>query len=363
MAHMEATRSVIHADLDAFYASVEQLDRPELRGKPVLVGGNPEQRGVVAACSYEARVYGVHSAMLMRTAVSMCPGAIVVHPRFDRYGELSRRVMDILRSVTPLVQPVSIDEAYLDISGAVSGGAEPIVIAQGLKERVKRELGLTISLGVASSKSVAKIASDMGKPDGLTVVPPGAEREFLAPLSVRKLGGIGPKTEERLLEVGVKTLGDLAARTDAWLEREFGKRGPELGMLSRGMDDRAVSVQRVAKSISAEVTLAHDVRDRETLAGVIERLCERVGKRLERAATHGRTVTVKLRLSDFTTFTRSVTLPAPIHDASVVREVAMRVLDAELARRGDRFRLLGVGVSNFAEERQLPLFGDEMDAG
>ena len=362
MAEQPAPRTVIHADLDAFYASVEQRDRSELRGKPVLVGGRPEQRGVVAACSYEARSFGIHSAMPMRTALGRCPTAIVVPPRFERYGEVSRQVMEILRSVTPLVQPVSIDEAYLDVTQAVAGGAAPMEVARRLKERVRTEVGLTISLGVAESKSVAKIASDMGKPDGLTVVEPGTQRSFLAPLPVRKLSGIGPRTEERLLAKGVRTLGELAAQSDQWLETEFGKRGPEMGLLSRGLDDRPVSVQRVAKSISAEVTLARDVRDREMLAQVLARLSRRVSERLERAGSRGRTVTVKLRLSDFTTFTRSVTLPAPTSDAEVVREVAQRVLEHELSQRGERFRLLGVGVSNFVEEEQLSLFAGEDEA-
>ena len=352
-----AHRTVIHADLDAFYASVEQLDDPGLRGKPVLVGGSPEGRGVVAACSYEARAFGVHSAMPMRTAVNACPQAIVVPPRFDRYHEVSQGVMEILGSVTPLLQRVSIDEAYLDVTAMVAAGAAPVDVARGLKERVKSQVGLTISLGVAGSKSVAKIASDMGKPDGLTVVKPGTEREFLSPLSVRKLAGIGPKTEERLLEQGIKTLEELAARSDDWLEREFGKRGPELGMMSRGLDDRPISVERVAKSISAEVTMAQDVRERETLARLLARLSERVGQRLEKAEVRGKTVTVKLRLSDFTTFTRSVTLPAPTSDVEVITQVAQEILDRELSQPGQRFRLLGVGLSNFLDEEQLPLFG------
>ena len=362
MAKQRVPRTVIHADLDAFFASVEQLDRPELRGKPVLVGGRPDQRGVVAACSYEARSFGIHSAMPMRTALGRCPAAIVVAPRFQRYGEVSRQVMEILRSVSPVVQPVSIDEAYLDVTQAVAGGAAPIDVARGLKERVRREVGLTISLGVAGSKSVAKIASDMGKPDGLTMVKPGTEMSFLAPLPVRKLNGIGPKTEERLLEGGIRTLGELAALSDQWLEAEFGKRGPELGLLSRGLDDRPVAVQRVAKSISAEVTLARDVRDREMLAQVLAGLSRRVSERLERAGSRGRTVTVKLRLSDFTTFTRSVTLPAPTSAAEVVLDVAQRVLEHELSERAGRFRLLGVGVSNFVEEEQLTLFAAEGEA-
>ena len=357
---MEASRprrTVIHADLDAFYASVEQMDNPEFRGKPLLVGGRPDQRGVVAACSYEARTFGIRSAMPMRTAVGLCPEAVIVPPRFDRYREVSCGVMDILRSVTPQVQQMSIDEAYMDVSDTVKRGTSPVELARRLKERVRAETGLTISLGIAGSKAVAKIASDMDKPDGLTFVEPGTERAFLAPLPARKLNGIGPRTEEALAAKGVRTLGELAERSYQWLERVLGKRGPELGMASRGLEDRPVVVERVAKSISAEATLPKDIRDPQRLAEIVARLSERVGGRLERSGSRGKTVTLKLRLSDFTTFTRSSTLPAPTGDPETVREVAQRLLEKEMADRGGYFRLLGVGISNFAEgEGQLLLF-------
>ncbi len=351
-------RCILHADLDAFYASVEQLDRPELQGRPVLVGGSPQGRGVVAACSYEARAYGVRSAMPMRTAVARCPGAVVVPPRFGRYRELSQAVMDIFRSMTPLVEPLSLDEAYLDLSDAAAARA-PEDLARALKERVRGETGLTVSVGVATSKSVAKIASDLGKPNGLVVVQPGGEREFLAPLPVRRLGGIGPKTEERLGALGIGTLGELAAQSDAWLQREFGKRGPELGACARGEDRRPVAPSREVKSISAERTFARDLRDPEALARELDLLCERVAARLESALPAldgpGRTVTLKLRLADFTTFTRSVTPAVSPTTAAEVTRAARGLLEREMAP-GRAFRLLGVGVSGFAPRRQPSLF-------
>ena len=351
-------RRVIHADLDAFYASVEQMDNPELVGKPVLVGGSPERRGVVAACSYEARAFGVHSAMPMRTAVNRCPHGVVVPPRFDRYHQVSQRVMAIFRSMTPEVEPLSLDEAYLDVTETIPSEIPDLQVARNLKDRVINEVGLTLSVGSATSKSVAKIASDLGKPDGLVVVEPGTEKEFLAPLPIRKLGGIGPKTESRLLRAGVETLGDLAARSDEWLKRQFGKRGLDLGALCRGNDERPVAPRRRAKSVSAEVTFPQDIGDSRLLLEEVARLCVRVGERLEQQTSGARTVTVKLRLADFTTLTRSTTLPMALRDAHELQRVSQRILQKELFP-GRKFRLLGVGVSGFVPPGQLPLFDVE----
>ncbi len=306
------TRCILHADLDAFYASVEQMDNPELRGKPVLVGGSPEGRGVVAACSYEARAYGCRSAMPMRTAVERCPHGIVVAPRFDRYRQLSHQVMAIFRSLTPLVEPISLDEAFLDVAQVVAEGVTPLEVATTLRERVKTEVGLTISVGVATSKSVAKVASEAGKPDGLVVVEPGHERQFLAPLPARQLWGVGPRTAERLSKEGITTLGDLADQTPAWAQRMFGKRGPSMLAMARGEDQRSVTTERVAKSVSAERTFAEDVHDPEVISDQIARLSERVARHLGNSGLKGKTVTVKLRLSNFTTFTRAITLASPV---------------------------------------------------
>ena len=334
------------------------MDNPKLRGKPLLVGGLPEQRGVVAACSYEARAFGIRSAMPMRTALNRCPEAIVVQPRFDRYREVSKKVMDIFRSLTDLVEPLSLDEAFLDVTDLVEAGTAVAEVAQTLKARIREEVGLTISVGAAISKSVAKIASDLNKPDGLVVVKPGAEMEFLAPLPVRKLGGIGPKTEQRLREKGVETLADLAGRSDHWLRKEFGKRGMEIAALSRGQDNSPVTTERIAKSLSAETTFPKDVEDPKALAEAASILSERVGRRLRRAGAMGRTVTLKLRLSDFTTLTRSTTLAAAVDDGAAIQEVCQRLLEKELAPER-RFRLLGVGVSGFVTLAQLPLFDTE----
>ncbi len=353
-------KHIIHADLDAFYAAVEQLDNPELLGKPVLVGGRPENRGVVATASYEARQFGVRSAMPMRTAVRNCPQGIVIAPRFTRYREMSRRVMDIFRSFTELVEPLSLDEAYLDISAAVNQaeGRWPLGVALELKRRVKDETGLTVSVGVSVSKSVSKIASDLDKPDGLVVVPPGDEPGFLAPLPVGKLWGIGPKTAERLKSEGIDTIGILAAQPPDWFARVFGQRAESVRQRAVGLDDEPVHTERVTKSVSSETTFPNDLSDRAELRRVLEALADGVAGSLERKGLQGRTVTVKMRLADFATFSRQTTLPAPSSDAAPIRETAWRLLAAELTP-GRSFRLLGVGVSNFAEAnavRQLSLW-------
>ena len=352
-------RHIIHADLDAFYATVEQLDNPELRGKPVLVGGRPEKRGVVATASYEARPFGVHSAMPMRTAVRLCPQGIVVSPRFTRYREMSQQVMDIFRDFTEVIQPLSLDEAYLDISDAVdeTEGRWPLGVALELKRRVKEDTGLTVSVGVSVSKSVSKIASDLDKPDGLLVVPPGDEAGFLAPLPVGKLWGIGPKTAERLRAEGVDTIGLLAVQSPEWFGRVFGQRAEAVHQRAVGLDNEPVETERATKSVSSETTFPDDIGDTAELRRVLEELAGGVAESLERKGLQGRTVTVKMRLADFTTFTRQTTLPVPSNESDPIRDTAWRLLSAELTA-GRTFRLLGVGVSNFTEaelEWQLAL--------
>ena len=352
-------RHIIHADLDAFYATVEQLDNPELQGKPVLVGGRPESRGVVATASYEARPFGVRSAMPMRTAVRLCPQGIIVRPRFTRYREMSRQVMDVFREFTEVIEPLSLDEAYLDISEAVNEeeGRWPLGVALDLKRRVKEETGLTVSVGLSVSKSVSKIASDLDKPDGLVVVRPGEQAEFLAPLPVGKLWGIGPKSAERLNAEGVDTIGALAAQPPDWFERMFGQRGESIRLRAIGLDEEPVQTERITKSVSSETTFPDDIGDAEELRRVLEELANGVAGSLERKGLQGRTVTVKMRLADFTTFTRQSTLPEPSNEPDPIRALAWRLLSAELTA-GRTFRLLGVGVSNFGEPdvvRQLPL--------
>ena len=339
-------RHIIHADLDAFYASVEQLDHPELRGKPVLVGGSPSSRGVVATASYEARVYGVHSAMPMATAVRHCPQGIVVRPRFDRYREVSRQVMQIFHEVTDLVEPLSLDEAYLDITEVVESGQFPLGVAIDLKRRVKDDTGLDLSVGVGAGKTVAKIASDLQKPDGLVVVAPGQEEEFLAPLPVSKLWGVGPKTAERLRRDGILTIGELAGQPLGWFVRQFGKRAESIRAKASGVDDDPVKTERSPKSVSAETTFPTDIGDPEQLHGELARLAANVAQHLARKELRGRTVTVKLRLSDFTTLTRQITLPTPTGSEAVILETAWQLQQSELSP-GREFRLLGVGVSSF----------------
>ena len=342
-------RHILHADFDAFYTSVEQLDDPSLRGKPVVVGGSPEGRGVVASASYEARRFGIHSAMPMRTAFQRCPQAIRVSPRFDRYSEVSRRVMAMFREITPLVEPLSMDEAYLDVTDLVTPDNPPEKIAAGLKEQVRSELELTISIGVATSKSVAKIASDMDKPDGLTVVPPGTEREYLVPLSVDKLWGIGPKTAARLNADGIQTVGDLASMPDEWWATHFGRTGAHLRVLAVGEDESPVVVERQRKSVSAETTLAEDTGDPEVLYELVDLLSFRVGRHLADREMRGKTVKVKLRLADFTTFTRQRTLASVPETPEEIAEAARALVARELSP-GREFRLVGVGVSGFDEE-------------
>ena len=358
-------RHILHADLDAFYAAVEQLDNPELRGKPVLVGGSPENRGVVATASYEARVFGVHSAMPMKSAVRRCPQGIIVRPRFGRYKEISNQVMEIFRSVTDLIEPLSMDEAYLDVTQSVAAGKPPLAVALDRKKQVKEETGLVLSVGVATNKTVAKICSDLNKPDGLVVVPPGEEAAFLAPLAVGKLWGIGPKTVERLNREGVETIGQLAERPPEWFARTFGVRAEAVRARALGEDQEPVHTHRETKSVSAETTFATDITEPDLLREELARLAGNVARHLENSGLQGKTVTVKARLADFTTFTRQVTLPAPTATEEAILVNAWELLSRELSP--DRsFRLLGVGVSSFREsspgpvaevnQLQLPLF-------
>ncbi|HEU4760353.1 MAG TPA: DNA polymerase IV, partial [Dehalococcoidia bacterium] len=337
-------RTILHADLDAFYASVEQLDRPELRGRPVVVGGPPEARGVVAAASYEARRFGVRSAMPMSQALRRCPEAVRVPPRFDRYGEVSRQVMAIFRAVTPLVEPLSLDEAFLDVTEQAerSGGAQ--ALARHLKAEVKRATGLTVSVGVGSNKTVAKIASDVGKPDGLVVVPPGQEAAFLEPLPVRALWGIGPRTEEALAAAGIRTAGELARADPLLLERQFGSRGPFFQQMAQGRDERPVETEHERKSVGAETTFAQDLADGPELRARLARIAEEVAERLARGGVRARTVTIKLRYHDFRTITRQTSRAEATADAGEMRRTAEALL-SKAALPGDRFRLLGIHCS------------------
>ena len=350
-------------DLDAFFASVEELLNPELAGLCVVVGGRPETRGVVSAASYAARKYGVHSAMPMAQAVRMCPHAVIVPPRHKVYSQYSRQVMDLLHEYTPLVEQISIDEAFLDVTGCQLHWGEPLEMAAGLQRRIKEELQLSASIGIAGNKLVAKIASDYRKPYGLTLVPHGQEAAFLAPLAIERLWGVGKVTAQHFKSRGIQTIGDLARLSIEELEERFDKHGRSLWHRSRGLDDRPVETYEEIKSISHEETFGSDVADIGTLQAELLRLSERVGTRLRKQHWQARTVSIKLRYGDFTTMTRQITLDEPTDIDSEIYALALELWKRTWIR-GRPVRLLGVGTQNLVRgSRQLALFDvDPQDA-
>lgn len=350
-------RAVLHIDMDAFFASVEQLDHPEWRGKPVIVGGSASGRGVVSTASYEARLFGVHSAMPSAQAVRRCPDAIWARPRFARYSELSDAVCAVFRDITPNMQRVSIDEAYLDVTPTAHRPTEPVALAEEIRARVDT-LGLSCSIGIATSKTVAKIASDHDKPHGITVVRPGTEAAFLAPMPVTAIPGVGSATAERLRAVGIRTIGDLATLDDASASQLLGTYGADLVARSRGVDPRPVREEHGVKSVSAEHTFARDVRERAEVETALRALVERVARRLRRKQLKGRTLTVKLRYADFTTKTASRTIAVASDLDDRLLAVALELL-GETWSPGAGLRLLGFGASGFAERaEQLDLLSD-----
>ncbi|HZJ06163.1 MAG TPA: DNA polymerase IV [Nocardioidaceae bacterium] len=360
---MRTDPTILHVDLDAFFAAVEQRDKPSLRGKPVVVGG-VGGRGVVATASYEARRFGVHSAMSTAEARSRCPNAAFLTGRFDAYRETSVRVMSLLRELSPLVEPLSLDEAFVDLAAgdlAAVSVAAVTQVARTLKTGVDEVTGgLCGSVGIATSKLVAKIASDLDKPNGLVVVPPGTERELLRPMKVTVIPGVGPATTERLRRVGVHTVADLEEISQDELVRIVGQaHGRSLYLLARADDDRAVVAVREAKSVSVEDTYETDLVERRLLEGLLDRQAAKVTDRLRRARLSGRTITVKVRLHDFSTHTRSATLTAPTDTARVVARLA-RALLGEVDISGG-VRLLGVGVSGLADWIQEDLFAEYDD--
>ena len=353
-------RTIVHADLDAFYASVEQRDNPGLKGKPVVVGGPPEARGVVMAASYEARRFGIRSATPMSRAFRLCPGVVRVSPRFDRYTEVSRHVMSIFREVTPLVEPLSLDEAFLDATAQVSvyGGPEPL--GRHLKHQVRAQTGLTLSVGIAANKLVAKVASDMQKPDGLVIVTPGDEAAFLAPLGVRALWGVGPKTEAVLNAAGFTTVGQLANENPQRLDEIFGSRGPWFHGMARGVDESPVVTEHERKSVGAETTFPRDLTDGPELRAELQRLAESVSRRLAQSRAQGRTVVLKLRYANFRTITRQASRPQPVDDAAEITSTAAFLLE-NVVQEGDRFRLIGIHCTNLSADAsdQLALWTDQ----
>jgi DNA polymerase-4 len=360
-------RKIMHLDLDAFFCSVEELQDPSLKGKPFAVGGRPESRGVVSSCSYAARQFGIRSAMPMGKALRLCPDLIVISSRHARYGEYSDRVMERIKQLTPLVEQVSIDEAFLDVSDMPEDG---LFLARRLQSRIRQELGLPCSIGVATNKLVAKVASDVGKaghrgiepPNAITVVPPGEEARFLAPLPAQALWGIGPKSAARLSEMGIHTVGDLAKMAEAALLEHFGKTGPELHRRALGIDDSPVASSGVVKSVSNEHTYDKDTREEAVILKSLRHLSESVGGRLRKASMAGTVVQIKLRWADFTTLTRQITLPAPTDQDGVIYKTATELF--QKAWREERYavRLVGVGVAGLvAAQRQLSLWDGGLD--
>jgi DNA polymerase IV len=352
-------RSIIHLDLDAFFVAVERLDNPALIGQPVIVGGRPTVRGVVASASYEARAFGVHSAMPTAQALRLCPQAVLLRGHRARYVEMSRRVMAILADYTPLLEPISIDEAFLDMTGTEDHYGSPGHLASTIQARIDRELGLSASLGGATNKLIAKIASDFRKPHGITVVPAGKEADFLAPLPIRKLWGVGEVTGKELVRMGISTIGDLARLPLETLRARFGAQGEALWRAASGIDDSAVTPEHEVKSLSTEETFAQDVWDVATLQRELLRLSDSVAARLRRHNLAARTVELKLRYGDFSTISRQATL-ADATDAGPVVYAQVLALFESAWQRGRPVRLLGVAAANLAQPaRQLRLFEQE----
>jgi DNA polymerase-4 len=347
---------VAHLDLDAFFAAVEQLEQPELKTKPLVVGGDPKGRGVVATANYVARRYGIHSAMSCAEALRRCPRAVFVRPRHSLYSEYSRAVWGAVREVVPTVERTGLDEGYLDLGEVVGDFREARVLAEAVQASVRGSTSLTCSLGVASSKVVAKVASDRRKPGGLTVVLPGREAAFLAPFDVRRLPGIGPRAEERLTEAGVRTVGALAALDDEGLRRLLpGKVGTMLRDRAQGLDPRGLELSSEPVSISNEETFDRDIADRQRLGEEILRMATRLAEHLESRGYTARTVTTKVRYPDFSIRSRSTSLPVGTDDGERIGELACQLLDRALADRPGALRLVGVALSGLDVHRQLAL--------
>lgn len=348
--------AIIHVDMDAFFASVEQRDNPELQGRPVAVGGRPEQRGVVAAASYEARRFGVKSAMAMATAVKLCPGLVIVPTNHKRYKEVSDMIMEIFCSYTPLVEPLSLDEAFLDVRGSEKLFGPPEAIGAEIQRRIKEELQLSASVGIGPNKFIAKLASDYQKPGGFTVIPPEKVLDFLAPLPVEKMWGTGTRTADKLKRIGVHTIGRLRELTLDYLEESFGKYGRVLYEFARGEDARPVEPHREAKSVGREVTFAEDVRDMDELRQTLRRLTEKVGRSLRRDNIKCGSVTLKIKYPDRKLVTRTAGLPEPTNLTGAIYTAASRLLDRHCR---PPVRLIGVTCGKLTRERIVTLFPDE----
>ncbi len=356
-------RTILHLDMDAFFAAVEQRDHPEYRGKPLVVGADPKGgrgRGVVATASYEARKYGIHSALPISKAYRLCPHAIYVRGSYQRYGEVSQQVMAILQEFTPIIEKISIDEAFLDLTGSLKLFGSAVEIAQKIKNRIRSEVQLTASVGIAPNKFLAKIASDLQKPDGLVVVKEGEEKSFLEPLPISKLWGVGEKTEAVLKGRGLSTIGQIAQLPESELGSRLGKWGHALWLLANGIDDRAVVTWSPQKSISQEITFDEDVDDPEVMERTLFKLADELARMMRKSELKGRTITLKIRLEDFSTFSRSRTSSDFIDSTEVIKAVAIEMF-RDFDRKGLRVRLLGVGLSQLSSVygEQLGLFAQE----
>lgn len=350
------TRRIMHIDLDAFFVSVEQALNPELRGKPVVVGGRPDRRGVVASASYEARKFGLHAGMPLLTAHRLCPQAIFIEGNFSKYRDASQRFLAILADFSPYLEPTGLDEAYLEVTGFESLYGSIPQMALKMKQRIKDELGLCASVGIASGKVIAKVAAELSKPDGLLEVPADSEHAFLAPLAVGELPGIGKKSEIKLKGMGIHTIGQLASLPVATLKYHFGVAGIIMHRHANGSDDRPIEPPGAAKSISRETTFGEDTRDRATLAATLRYLSERVGRSLREQGRQARCVTLKLRYADFTTITRSHTLKQASDTNQTIFTTGLKMMPAALARTRQPIRLIGIGVSQLVEPtRQLSM--------
>jgi len=344
-------RVIMHIDMDAFYSSVEQRENPDLRGKPIIVGADPKggkARGVVAGCSYEARKFGVHSAQPISIAYRLCPNGVYLRPNFPLYEQVSEQVMGLLKQFTEKLEPMSIDEAFMDVSDKVTSFEEAAGLAAKIKQQVKEKAQLTCSVGVAPNKSIAKIASDFKKPDGLTIVPPEKVQEFLAPLPVGKISGIGKKSSEVLGALGIKTIGVLAATHPSKLTETFGKYGTRLWQVANGIDDEEVITSYSIKSISSETTFEEDVADRLKVMEAFASLIEDVHARVQSQQVLFRTVGIKVRLEDFTTFTRAKTHTRYTNEKTIMEEYVKKLF-GEFEKSRDKIRLVGVRVANLRE--------------
>jgi DNA polymerase-4 len=355
---MTLTRTILHIDMDAFFAAIEVLDKPSLRGKPVIVGGTTN-RGVVSTASYEARRFGVHSAMPLFKAKEKCPEGIFLPVNMERYKEVSKKVMDIVKNFSPLVEPVSIDEAYLDLTGSESLLGSPEETAMHIKERISKETGLTCSIGIAPNKFLAKVASDMNKPDGLTTISGDEVDVFLSRLPVEKIPGVGKRTVENLRRNGIKKVGDLKRFSKHQLTRWFGRFGLRLHELASGRDDSEVAPEREIKSLSSEETLQSDTKDLSYLRDLVASHAEKVAWRLRREGRKGRTITLKIKLDDFSEMSKSCTIDYPTDSSRIISDSAKQLLFIAPLKR--KVRLIGVAVSNLkesGESYQMDLFRD-----